>query len=85
MQIRFYDTKARQKRPFKPINENEIKFYVCGPTVYDRAHIGNARPAVVFDILFRFFRHVYGKNNVTYVRNFTDIDESRIRKISVHL
>ena len=78
MQIRFYDTKARQKRPFKPINKNEIKFYVCGPTVYDRAHIGNARPAVVFDILFRFFRHVYGKNNVTYVRNFTDIDDKII-------
>ncbi len=82
MQIRFYDTKARQKRPFKPINENEIKFYVCGPTVYDRAHIGNARPAVVFDILFRFFRHVYGKNNVTYVRNFTDIDD-KINKKSI--
>ena len=75
MKIRFYDTKEREKKLFKPINSKDVKFYVCGPTVYDRAHIGNARPAVVFDILFRFLRYVYGENCVTYVRNFTDIDD----------
>ena len=60
---------------FNPINSNDIKFYVCGPTVYERAHIGNARPAVVFDILFRFLQEIFGPKHVTYVRNFTDIDD----------
>ncbi|MDG2474397.1 MAG: cysteine--tRNA ligase [Paracoccaceae bacterium] len=75
MKIRFYDTKEKKKTFFKPINSKDIKFYVCGPTVYERAHIGNARPAVVFDVLFRFLRQVFGKTCVTYVRNFTDIDD----------
>jgi cysteinyl-tRNA synthetase len=75
MEIRLYDTKEKKKVVFKPINPKDIKFYVCGPTVYDRAHIGNARPAVVFDLLFRFLRYVFDKEFVTYVRNFTDIDD----------
>ena len=82
MEIRLYDTKEKKKAVFKPINPDDIKFYVCGPTVYDRAHIGNARPAVVFDLLFRFLRNVFGKGSVTYVRNFTDIDD-KINKQSV--
>jgi len=82
MEIRLYDTKAKKKAVFKPINPADIKFYVCGPTVYDRAHIGNARPAVVFDLLFRFLRNVFGKGSVTYVRNFTDIDD-KINKQSI--
>ena len=82
MQISFYDTKAKKKTLFKPIDPKDIRFYVCGPTVYDRAHIGNARPAVVFDVLFRFLRHVFGENSVTYVRNFTDIDD-KINKQSL--
>ncbi|MEE2774088.1 MAG: cysteine--tRNA ligase [Pseudomonadota bacterium] len=75
MEIKFYDTKSRMKRRFLPKLPNDVRMYVCGPTVYDRAHIGNARPAVIFDILFRFLRHEFGENNVTYVRNFTDIDD----------
>ena len=63
-----------------PIDKNNIRMYVCGPTVYDRAHIGNARPAVVFDLLFRFLRHLYGTNHVTYIRNFTDIDDKINKK-----
>ena len=82
MEIRLYDTKEKKKVFFKPINPKDIKVYVCGPTVYDRAHIGNARPAVVFDLLYRFLRHVFDKKFVTYVRNFTDIDD-KINKQSV--
>ncbi len=84
MKIKFYDTRTRQKQLFRPIDPNNIKFYVCGPTVYDRAHIGNARPAVVFDVLFRFFKKIYGKENVTYVRNITDIDD-KINQKSIDL
>ena len=75
MKIKFYDTKEKKKIFFKPIDPTNIRFYVCGPTVYERAHIGNARPAVVFDMLFRFLRQVFGPESVTYVRNFTDIDD----------
>ena len=82
MQIRFYNTREKKKILFKPIDPRDIRFYVCGPTVYDRAHIGNARPAVVFDVLFRFLRQVFGKKCVTYVRNFTDIDD-KINKQSL--
>ncbi|PQM58428.1 MAG: cysteine--tRNA ligase [Rhodobacteraceae bacterium] len=82
MEIKFFDTKEKKKTVFKPIDLKEIKLYVCGPTVYDRAHIGNARPAVVFDVLFRFLRYNFGKNCVTYVRNFTDIDD-KINKQSM--
>ena len=80
MNIAFFNTKNKIKENFIPIDNKNIRMYVCGPTVYDRAHIGNARPAVVFDLLFRFLRHVYGTENVTYVRNFTDIDDKINKK-----
>jgi cysteinyl-tRNA synthetase len=75
MELRLYDTLAREKRPFKPLDPNRVRMYVCGPTVYDFAHIGNARPAIVFDVLFRLLRHLYGAEHVTYVRNITDVDD----------
>ncbi|MBA4351817.1 MAG: cysteine--tRNA ligase, partial [Rhodobacter sp.] len=73
--IRLHNTKTRAKEDFSPIDAGNVRLYVCGPTVYDRAHIGNARPVVVFDTLFRLLRHVYGADHVTYVRNFTDLDD----------
>ena len=73
--IRLHNTATRTKEIFAPIDANNVRMYVCGPTVYDRAHLGNARPVVVFDTLFRLLRHVYGSDHVTYVRNFTDVDD----------
>ncbi|MCX7890187.1 MAG: cysteine--tRNA ligase [Rhodobacteraceae bacterium] len=73
--IRLHDTRTRQKAAFAPLDPSDVRMYVCGPTVYDRAHLGNARPVVVFDVLFRLLRHVYGAGHVTYVRNFTDVDD----------
>ncbi|NND20858.1 MAG: cysteine--tRNA ligase, partial [Silicimonas sp.] len=73
--ITLYNTAHRRKEPFQPIDPENVRMYVCGPTVYDRAHIGNARPVIVFDMLFRLLRHVYGADAVTYVRNFTDVDD----------
>ncbi|MCZ7675975.1 MAG: cysteine--tRNA ligase [Roseovarius sp.] len=73
--IRLYNTKARAKETFEPLDPGNVRMYVCGPTVYDRAHLGNARPVVVFDVLYRLLRHVYGAGHVTYVRNFTDVDD----------
>ena len=73
--IRLYNTKTRQKERFVPIDAQNLRMYLCGPTVYDRAHLGNARPVIVFDVLNRLLRHVYGPNAVTYVRNFTDVDD----------
>lgn len=73
--IRLYNSKTRRREEFVPINSQNVRMYVCGPTVYDRAHLGNARPAIVFDVLFRFLRAVYGPEKVTYVRNFTDVDD----------
>ena len=73
-----YDTKARAKREFVPIDPERVGMYVCGPTVYDRAHIGNARPVIVFDVLYRLLRRIYGDGNVTYVRNITDVDDKII-------
>ena len=73
--IRLTNTRTRRKEPFEPLDRNNVRMYVCGPTVYDRAHLGNARAVVVFDVLFRLLRHVYGKDHVTYVRNFTDVDD----------
>ncbi|WP_372884329.1 cysteine--tRNA ligase [Shimia sp.] len=73
--IRLHNTKSRKKEVFEPIDDKNVRMYVCGPTVYDRAHIGNARPVVVFDVLNRLLRHVYGPEHVTYVRNFTDVDD----------
>ncbi len=75
MELRLYDTLTREKRVFKPIDPKRVRMYVCGPTVYDFAHIGNARPVIVFDVLFRLVRHLYGPEHVTYVRNVTDVDD----------
>jgi cysteinyl-tRNA synthetase len=73
--MRLYDTMAREKRPFVPLNPQRITMYVCGPTVYGRAHIGNARPAVVFDTLARLIRHEFGEKSLIYARNVTDVDD----------
>ena len=73
--IRLYDTMARAKREFVPADPKRITMYVCGPTVYGRAHIGNARPAVVFDTLARLIRHEYGDDSLIYARNVTDVDD----------
>jgi cysteinyl-tRNA synthetase len=74
-QLTLYNTLTRSKAPFTPIDASNVRMYVCGPTVYDFAHIGNARPVIVFDLLFRLLRHVYGAEHVTYVRNITDVDD----------
>ena len=76
--LNFFNTLSNTKEKFVSINSNEVGMYVCGPTVYDFPHIGNARPLVVFDVLFRLLQNLYGKNKVTYVRNITDIDDKII-------
>ncbi len=76
--IRLHDTLARAKRDFEPADPSRITMYVCGPTVYNRAHIGNARPYVVFDVLARLIRHHYGADSLSYARNFTDVDDKII-------
>ena len=73
--LRLTNTLTRQKEEFAPLDPKNVRMYVCGPTVYDYAHIGNARPVIVFDVLFRLLRHLYGAEHVTYVRNITDIDD----------
>lgn len=73
--IKLHNTRTRKKEVFEPLDPDNVRMYVCGPTVYDRAHLGNARPVVVFDVLYRLLRHVYGPDHVTYVRNFTDVDD----------
>jgi len=75
MELRLHDTLTKEKRAFVPLDPNNVRMYVCGPTVYDFAHIGNARPVIVFDVLFRLLRHIYGADQVTYVRNITDVDD----------
>lgn len=75
MPLRLYNTLSRIKEDFAPFDPRNVRMYVCGPTVYDFAHIGNARPVIVFDVLFRLLRHLYGEDHVTYVRNITDIDD----------
>jgi cysteinyl-tRNA synthetase len=75
MTIRLHNTKTRRKVDFVPLDPENVRMYVCGPTVYDRAHLGNARPVLVFDMLSRLLRHTYGTDAVTYVRNFTDVDD----------
>ena len=75
MSLTLYNTLTRKKAPFEPLDAKNVRMYVCGPTVYDHAHIGNARPAIVFDVLFRLLRHLYGEDHVTYVRNITDVDD----------
>ena len=73
--LRLYNTLTREKAPFAPIDPTHVRVYACGPTVYDAAHIGNARPIVVFDLLFRLLRRLYGEAHVTYARNVTDVDD----------
>ena len=75
MPLQLYDTMAREKRPFAPADPKRVTMYVCGPTVYNHVHIGNARPVVVFDVLFRLLRHLYGPSAVVYARNITDVDD----------
>jgi len=75
MELKLYDTLTRDKRIFRPLDATRVRMYVCGPTIYDFAHIGNARPIIVFDVLFRLLRHVYGAQHVIYVRNITDVDD----------
>lgn len=75
MGLVLHNTLTRHKEPFAPIDAANVRMYVCGPTVYDRAHIGNARPVVIFDVLFRLLRHTYGAAHVTYARNITDVDD----------
>jgi len=75
MDLKLYDTLTREKRVFTPLDPNNVRMYVCGPTVYDFAHIGNARPVIVFDVLYRLLRHLYGVDYVKYVRNVTDVDD----------
>jgi cysteinyl-tRNA synthetase len=77
-QIRLHDTLGREKRVFQPADPKRVTMYVCGPTVYNRAHIGNARPAVVFDVLARLLRHIYGEESLVYARNVTDVDDKII-------
>src|SRR6267143_6557671 len=77
MELKLYDTLTREKRVFAPIDPQRVRMYVCGPTVYDFAHIGNARPVIVFDVLFRLLRHLAkqkGWGDVVYIRNITDVD-----------
>lgn len=73
--LKLYNTLTREKVDFEPIDPDNVRMYVCGPTVYDFAHIGNARPVIVFDVLYRLLRHTYGADKVTYVRNITDVDD----------
>ena len=73
--LRLYNTLTRTKEDFVPIDADNVRMYVCGPTVYDYAHIGNARPVIVFDVLYRLLRHLYGEKHVAYVRNITDVDD----------
>ena len=75
MPLTIYDTLHREKRVFTPRNPDRVTLYVCGPTVYDYAHIGNARPPVVFDVLVRLLRRTYGADKVVYARNVTDVDD----------
>ena len=75
IELKFHNTLTRAKEAFQPLDAANVRMYVCGPTVYDYAHIGNARPVIVFDVLYRLLRHVYGASHVTYVRNITDVDD----------
>jgi cysteinyl-tRNA synthetase len=77
--LRITNTLSRAKETFAPLDPGNVRLYVCGPTVYDRAHIGNARPVVVFDVLFRLLRQLYGAGHVTYARNITDVDDKIIK------
>ena len=76
--LNIFNTLSNKKEKFTPLDNSKVGMYVCGPTVYDFPHIGNARPLVVFDVLFRLLKKVYGENKITYVRNITDIDDKII-------
>ena len=78
MTLHLFNTLTREKQRFRPLDSGDVRMYVCGPTVYDDAHIGNARPAVVFDVLFRLLRHLYGAGHAVYARNITDVDDKII-------
>ena len=80
MRLRLYNTLTHQEEEFKPLDDTNVRMYVCGPTVYDYAHVGNARPIVVFDVLYRLLRNIYGKTSVKYVRNITDVDDKIIER-----
>ena len=82
MPLQIYDTFSNEKKLFEPIDPSNVRMYVCGPTVYDFPHVGNARPVIVFDLLFRLLRRIYGIDNVTYVRNITDVDDKIIAAAS---
>ena len=75
MVLKLYDTLTREKRPFVPTNPDRVTMYVCGPTVYNYAHVGNARQVVVFDVLFRLQKRLYGERHVLYAANVTDVDD----------
>src|SRR5215471_2603945 len=75
MSLSLYNTLTRRKETFEPLDPKRVRLYVCGPTVYDRAHIGNARCFVVFDVLYRLLREIYSRDHVRYARNITDIDD----------
>src|SRR5215831_20782936 len=75
MTLTLYNTPTRRKEVFEPLDPANVRLYVCGPTVYDRAHIGNGRAIVVFDVLYRLLRYLYGREHVRYVRNITDIED----------
>ncbi|MES2906981.1 MAG: cysteine--tRNA ligase [Pseudomonadota bacterium] len=82
--LKLYNTLTRQKEVFTPLDAQNVRMYVCGPTVYDLAHIGNARPIIVFDVLFRLLRHLYGEKHVNYVRNITDVDDKINARAAEH-
>lgn len=84
MQLRLHNTLTRRKEVFEPADPTNVRMYVCGPTVYQRIHIGNARPLIVFDVLFRLLRHLYGERNVVYVRNITDIEDKIIAQAAAN-
>ena len=80
MTLRLTNTLTRRKEEFRPIDPSNVRIYACGPTVYDFAHIGNARPVIVFDVLFRLLRDIYGAERVVYARNITDVDDKIIAR-----